>query len=139
MISERMIFRLKNIGSRNAEKSAPVERVLSATATFETFMAPKKAIQCNPMITPIPKSIAKSFELSFKLIFLIFKIKNKTTAATKTLYQTRGTASTSMSLPKTPVNPHKRTMNCKRNCAAETKSEIFLKIRFFLLNFDQLG
>lgn len=45
MISEIFIFRLKKIGSRNAENNAPVDKVLNATATFETFMAPKNAIQ----------------------------------------------------------------------------------------------
>lgn len=111
MISETLIFRLKKMGSKNAENNAPVDKVLNATATFETFIAPKKAIQCNPMTTPIPNNIHKSFQLIFKLIFLNLSIKNKTMEATKTRNHTRGMASIVMSLPKTPVNPQRRTMN----------------------------
>lgn len=111
MISETLIFRLKKIGSKNAENNAPVDKVLNATATFETFMAPKNAIQCRPMTTPIPKSIIKSLELTFRLIFLIFRMVNKTTEATKTRNHTNGMASTVINLPKTPVNPQRSTMN----------------------------
>lgn len=93
-ISERLIFRLKKKGSKNAEKSAPVESVLRATATFETLIAPKNAIQCNPMTTPIPSNMAKSFGLIFNGIFLNFRMTNKTAMANKTRYQTKGTAST---------------------------------------------
>lgn len=45
MISDMLTFRLKNKGSKKAENKAPVESVLNATATFETLIAPKKAIQ----------------------------------------------------------------------------------------------
>lgn len=111
MISEKMIFLLKNKGSKKAEKRAPVESVLSATATFETLIAPKNAIQCRPIVTPIPKSKNKSERLSFKSIFLILKIRYSTRAATVTLNQTSGMVEASMSFPRTPVNPQRRTMN----------------------------
>lgn len=111
IISEILILRLKKRGSRKAENNAPVESVLKATATFETLIAPKNAIQCIPITTPIPKSIIKSLELTFKLIFLILSMKNKTIEATSTRNQTNGIASVLMSLPKTPVNPQRSTMN----------------------------
>ena len=93
-ISERLIFRLKKRGSKKAENKAPVESVLSATATLDTLIAPKNAIQCNPITTPIPSSMAKSFGLIFNGIFLIFRMINNTPMANNTRYQTKGTAST---------------------------------------------
>lgn len=119
MISDKIIFRLKKMGSKNAENKAPVESVLNATATLETLIAPKKAIQCNPMIAPIPNNIVKSLVDNFRLIFFTFKITNKTKAATNTRYQTNGIASMEINFPKTPVNPQINTMNCSRNCAAD--------------------
>lgn len=110
-ISDTLIFRLKKIGSKKAENKAPVESVLKATATFETLIAPKKAIQCRPIITPMPSNIHKSFHSILKLIFLNFKMMNKTTEATNTRNQTKGMASMVINLPKTPVNPQRRTMN----------------------------
>lgn len=111
MISEKIILRLKNKGSRNAENNAPVERVLNATATFETLIAPKKVIQCVPIIAPIPNSINKSFREIFKLIPEIRIKTYSVTAQINVLYQTKGIAETSMSFPKTPVKPHKKTIS----------------------------
>lgn len=129
MISESIIFLLKKTGSNSAVKRAPVESVLSATATLETLMEPKKAIQCKPMIIPTPSNIKKSFLLIFKSIFLKRRTKNITIAATATRYQTSGTADTVINFPNTPVNPQRKTMSCNLDCDENFNS--FKKI-FFL-------
>src|SRR5690625_7715808 len=81
---------MKNIGYKNSVNRAPVDKVLSATATFETLIAPKNVIQCKPMTHPIPKRRKNSLRLTFKLIFRKRRIKNNTTEAIATLYQVKG-------------------------------------------------
>ena len=72
-ISKGLIFLLKKIGSIKDTKKAPVLMVTNATEILETFMALKKKIQCNAIITPVIKNLNSDLVSIRKDFFLIRK------------------------------------------------------------------
>ena len=72
-ISRVFIFRLKKIGSNNDVKNAPVLMVTKATETLDTFIALKKATQCNAIIIPVKKNLSSDFLSTLKRFFFTRK------------------------------------------------------------------
>ena len=103
--SSLLTRRLKNKGSINEVKNAPVLIIIKATETFDDLIAKKKVTQCNAMVIPPRINFINNL---FDILndFLLININSiKKTVAMSIRYQTRGIASILINAPKTAVNP----------------------------------
>ena len=105
---------LKNIGSINVTKKAPVLIVTKATDTLETLMALKKKIQCSAITIPEKKNRNSPLASTAKDFFRIRKYTAVKIDAKNILYQTKGIASIEISAPKIAVKPQINIMRCNK-------------------------
>nr|WP_317045352.1 hypothetical protein [Formosa algae] len=100
------------IGSKIDAKKAPEDTIDKVIEILETFIAPKKVIQCSAIMIPANENLAIVFGDTFIGIFLkrIYAYINPVAMSIRN--QTNGMASMVINSPKIAVNPAINTNRC---------------------------
>ena len=112
-ISYQIILLLKNRGSINEVKKAPVENIANAIDMLDCSIDSKKVIQCKAIIVPAIKNLKMVLKSTTKLMRLNLKQISIIIAAINILNQTIGIEPIVINSPKIAVNPAIKTRKCK--------------------------
>ena len=113
-------------GSNTAVKKPTAEKQTNATETLANLTEPKKLTQCNDAIKPTPNILNISARLSFCNRFINPKRIHIVMALMNNRHQTNNPSFSSMSFPRIPVKPARKTAMWSWRKALRMLSELGL-------------